>query len=191
MHWTFSAVTLQILFMIKQQHYTLTNVKNVKLKSTTSLKAYCITVLKAVYYVEWSIMRERDVITCIWYRIHSSVQSHILNKTLVWISAEESVIFVVLSFHLLRAIFDGSAARCICCIYIRDLNVYWFLDWNQNGRICDSVFIFFENAQVNLMWSHMCGLRYSKASVCAPETRNAVAEVRFHWSRASWVEPGL
>ncbi len=123
--------------MFKQQHNTLTNVKNVKSKLTTPLKAYCITVLKAVYYVEWSIMRERDVITCIWYSIHSSVQSHILNKTLVWISAEESVIFDVLSFHLLRAIFDGSAAQCICCIYIRAL------DWNQNGRICDSVFYFF------------------------------------------------
>ncbi len=37
MHWTFSAATLQILFMLKQQHYTLTNVKKVKSQSTTPL----------------------------------------------------------------------------------------------------------------------------------------------------------
>ncbi len=34
---TFSAATLQILFMLKQQHYTLTNVKKVKSQSTTPL----------------------------------------------------------------------------------------------------------------------------------------------------------
>ncbi len=38
MHWTFSAATLQILFMLKQQHYTLTNVKKVKSQSTTPLR---------------------------------------------------------------------------------------------------------------------------------------------------------
>ncbi len=37
MHWTFSAASLQILFMLKQQHYTLTNVKKVKSQSTTPL----------------------------------------------------------------------------------------------------------------------------------------------------------
>ncbi len=31
-----SAVTLQILFMLKQEHYTLTNVKKVKAQSTTA-----------------------------------------------------------------------------------------------------------------------------------------------------------
>ncbi len=181
MHWTFSAATLQILFMLKQQHYTLTNVKKVKSQSTTPLKAYCITVLKAVYYVEWSIMRERDVITCIWYSIHSSAQSHIHNKTLVWISAEESVIFVVLSFHLLRVISDGSASQCICCTYIRAL------DCNQNGCICDS--FFFEKVQVKLTWSHLCECMVCAApkhllhAVCAAGPRNTVAGVRFHWSR--------
>ncbi len=38
LHWTFSAATLQILFMLKQQHYTLTNVKKVKSQSTTPLR---------------------------------------------------------------------------------------------------------------------------------------------------------
>ncbi len=58
-------------------------------------------------------MRDMDwvsVITCIWYSIHSSDQSHIHIKTLVWIYAEESDIFVVLSFHLLKVISDDNAA---------------------------------------------------------------------------------
>ncbi len=42
-----------------------------------------------------------SVIICIWYSIHSSVQSHIHNKSLLWMPTEESDIFVVLSFHLL------------------------------------------------------------------------------------------
>ncbi len=88
----------------------ITNSKNVTLELVTkerwvvSLKAYCLykklNVLK--YYereIDWA-----SVITCIWFNIHSSAQSHIRNKTLVWMSAEESDIFVVLSFHLLRVI---------------------------------------------------------------------------------------
>ncbi len=33
-------------------------------------------------------------------------------------SAEESDIFVVLSFNLLRMISDDSAAQCICWLYL-------------------------------------------------------------------------
>ncbi len=59
-----------------------------------SFKAYCI----AEREMDWA-----SVIICIWYSIHNLAQSHIHNKTLVWMSAEESNIFVVLSFHLLSA----------------------------------------------------------------------------------------
>ncbi len=134
--------------------------------------------------MEWSIMRERDVITCIWYSIHSSAQSHIHNKTLVWISAEESVIFVVLSFHLLRVISDGSASQCICCTYIRAL------DCNQNGCICDS-FFFWEGASeidvIAFVWVH--GLRCSKASApCGVRCRATEHCSRSQISLITWRE---
>ncbi len=56
-------------------------------------------------------MSEMDwtsVITCIWL-IQSSSQSHIQNKTLVWMCAEESDI-VVVSFQLLR---DGYSMHLL------------------------------------------------------------------------------
>jgi len=37
LHWTFSAATLQILFIHQQQHYTLFKMKKVKSQSTTPL----------------------------------------------------------------------------------------------------------------------------------------------------------
>ncbi len=38
------------------------------------------------------------IITYIYYSIRSSAQSHIHNKTLVWMSTEDSNAFVILSF---------------------------------------------------------------------------------------------
>ncbi len=49
LHWTFSAASLQILFMLKQQHYTLTNVKKVKSQSTTPLKENLIVFLDSSF----------------------------------------------------------------------------------------------------------------------------------------------
>ncbi len=61
--------------------------------TVASLKAYGITVLKAVYYLEYSIMSviySVSVIISIGCSIHFSAQSHIHNKTSVWLSGEES-----------------------------------------------------------------------------------------------------
>ncbi len=100
-------------FLIRKHHFRTSNEGTLScfIKSLFSLKW-----LNALYYEE-HYEREMDiasVITCIWYSIHSSAQSHIHNKTLVWMSAEESDIFVVLSFHLLRVISDDRAAQWIC-----------------------------------------------------------------------------
>ncbi len=49
LHWTVSAATLQILFMLKQQHYTVTNFKKVKSQSTTPLIYLKENSIKAIY----------------------------------------------------------------------------------------------------------------------------------------------
>ncbi len=84
--------------MHKKQQWSV--FKNTLLCRTTSFRHAFTSQfdsLKLVYYVEYY---ERA-----WYRrhsIHSSAQSHIHNKTLVWMSAEENNIFVVLSIFYLK-----------------------------------------------------------------------------------------
>ncbi len=70
-----------------------------------SLLYYCIKIMcnRVLWEIDWA-----SVIKLIWSSIHSSDQSHILNKTLVWMSDG-----LVLSFHLLRVIPDDSPAQCI------------------------------------------------------------------------------
>ncbi len=100
------------LCTIGHRHFR-TSIKGILSCFIHSLMFYCIRI--SLYYVEECILREIDwasVIICNWYSIHSSPQSHIHNKTLVWMSAEESDIFVVLSFH--HVIPDDSATQCIC-----------------------------------------------------------------------------
>ncbi len=58
------------------------------IESITVLKAHWIMFSRVDYYERET--RWVSVITCIWYSIHSSAQSHIHNITLVWMSAEES-----------------------------------------------------------------------------------------------------
>ncbi len=67
---------------------------------------------RLLYYCKSSVLcrvlRERkwaSVINWIRYSVHSSDQFHIHKKALVWMSAKESNIFVVLYFHLLMVIF--------------------------------------------------------------------------------------
>ncbi len=65
----------------------------------------------------YSIMREMDwasVITCFWYRIHSSAQSHIHKN----ISLNVHWGHTVLSFHPLRVISDDGTAQCICSLHL-------------------------------------------------------------------------
>ncbi len=93
--------------LIPKRHFKTSN-KGTLSCFIKSLLYYCI---KSSLYYDY-------MITCIWYSIHSSVQSHIHNKSLDWMSTKESNIFVALSFHLLRVISDDRAAQCICCLHL-------------------------------------------------------------------------
>ncbi len=138
MHWTFSAATLQILFMLKQQHYTLTNVKKVKSQSTTPLR--------------WHQQKEFMKTGWLYFNKGPRVKGSIKKSFLIVVYSNcYSLIWYLIFFYMLRyfvIIFLPSFVSCAYTTYI--LLFYFMCVSNELVFNFDNIFFFMCKHQVHL-----------------------------------------